>query len=243
MDGGGNAILPADVAIGRAEGMAPKDIGRWRMDAWLFLREGSSRFAAGGPQPATLGASQYGGVLSYRLSRSARRPVDAYLRVTGAFAATASTELATGLRVRPLAEIPIAMHAEMRATQYAKDKEIRPSAFLAGGIDEARLPLGLEVSGYGQAGYVGGRYRSWFADGRVVMEREVFSAKPADMRIGAGVWGGAQEGASRIDIGPTARVDLQDGPVPLRLLVDYRFRMAGRAQPAAGAALTLSTGF
>ncbi|WP_155805917.1 hypothetical protein [Erythrobacter litoralis] len=63
------------------------------------------------------------------------------------------------------------------------------------------------------------------------------------LQVGAGVWGGAQEGASRLDVGPTVAADLTVAKVPLRLSLDYHKRVAGNAQPGNGVALTLSSGF
>ncbi|MCH2487899.1 MAG: hypothetical protein MK010_09195, partial [Erythrobacter sp.] len=64
-----------------------------------------------------------------------------------------------------------------------------------------------------------------------------------EISIGAGAWGGVQRGAGRLDIGPSASVALRLGRSPVWLSADYRFRIAGDAQPGSGAAVTLSTGF
>lgn len=65
----------------------------------------------------------------------------------------------------------------------------------------------------------------------------------AEVTAGAGVWGGAQEGSSRLDVGPSAAVSFRLGQARARLAADYRFRVAGEAAPASGPALTLSAGF
>ncbi len=64
-----------------------------------------------------------------------------------------------------------------------------------------------------------------------------------DLRAGAGAWGGAQEDAARLDIGPSASVSFQLGEGRGRLAADYRIRVAGDAEPSSGPALTLSAGF
>ena len=61
--------------------------------------------------------------------------------------------------------------------------------------------------------------------------------------LGGGVWGGAQQGAARLDIGPSLTVDLRLGAAPARIEADYRWRVAGNAEPGNGGVVTLSTGF
>jgi len=62
--------------------------------------------------------------------------------------------------------------------------------------------------------------------------------------VGGGVWGGAQKGAARLDIGPSATMTIGLGEsAAARLGLDWRFRVAGDAAPASGPALTLSAGF
>lgn len=63
------------------------------------------------------------------------------------------------------------------------------------------------------------------------------------LSLGAGAWGGAQEGAHRVDLGPTMRLDVTLGAVPARISLDWRERVEGDAGPGSGAAVTLSTRF
>ena len=66
----------------------------------------------------------------------------------------------------------------------------------------------------------------------------------AQARIGAGAWGGIQKGASRLDAGPGATVSMPLSPKVFgRLAVDWRFRVAGNAEPDSGPALTVAAGF
>ena len=55
-----------------------------------------------------------------------------------------------------------------------------------------------------------------------------------------GVWGGAQPGVYRIDAGPRVTMKVRDN---LKVHVDYRFKLAGNAQPGSGPALTLAGDF
>ncbi|WP_324828291.1 hypothetical protein [Qipengyuania zhejiangensis] len=215
----------------------------WRIDAWLMLREGASPAPGGGIRPASYGASQAGAVIAYRLAPSSRRDPAAYARAAKALVTDGESEAAFGLRARPLAGLPIVAHAEMRIVRVSGETTLRPAAFLSGGVDDARLPLGLTASGYAQAGYVGGKFATPFADGALRVERELAQFDLAKVSAGAGAWGGAQRDAVRVDVGPTAGVCLIIGDTPARISADYRIRVAGNAAPASGAAITLSTGF
>lgn len=82
-----------------------------------------------------------------------------------------------------------------------------------------------------------------FADGSANVERPVWETAGTRASVGAGAWGGAQRGATRLDVGPSASLRFRIGPGSARLSADYRWRMAGNASPGSGAALTLSAGF
>ena len=75
------------------------------------------------------------------------------------------------------------------------------------------------------------------------VEKPAWRSGKAELRLGGGAWGGAQDGAKRVDVGPTATLDLPVGGVNTRLSADYRFRVAGDAAPDSGAAITFSAGF
>ncbi|MEX0341968.1 MAG: hypothetical protein AB3N06_05235 [Erythrobacter sp.] len=216
----------------------------WRVDGWVVLREGGDRIADGGVRPASYGASQLGAVLSFRLAPAASQGAAAYIRVSRALVDNGETEGAVGLRLQPVANLPVSVNAEARITERpGRPAEIRPAAFLAGGFDRLRLPAGVEARGYGQAGYVGGEFATFFADGSIVAEREVASFDLGRVSLGGGAWGGAQEGAARLDLGPSVTVDLRLGSAPARIEADYRWRVAGDATPGNGGVLTLSTCF
>ncbi|PNQ77826.1 hypothetical protein BA950_02065 [Erythrobacter sp. SAORIC-644] len=214
----------------------------WRIDAWLVVREGRSLPTEGGSRPASYGGSQVGAVLAYSLDRySARRPA-AYFRANRDLGSDGQTDTALGLRVRPLAKMPIDFHAEARATHRDGSTELRPAAFVAGGFEQVRLPE-VTARAYGQAGYVGGDFATPFADGALVVERRAVNFGPGGLSLGAGAWGGAQKGASRVDVGPAVTLNLSAAGAPVRLEAGYRVRVAGNAAPGNGGVLTLSTGF
>ncbi|AKH42484.1 hypothetical protein FHS61_000254 [Altererythrobacter atlanticus] len=152
-------------------------------------------------------------------------------------------ELAAGLSARPLPGIPLRLAAELRASEGAFHDEIRPAAYVVSEFLPMRLPHGLRAETYFQAGYVGGRYATAFFDGQARIEREFAQWKDFRLGAGSGVWGGAQQGSSRLDIGPAATATFPLGPARARLSAEYRFRVAGDAKPDSGPALTLSAGF
>lgn len=223
---------------------------RWSGDAWLLLRRGGNGFnlpGAGLPganlPSGAYGASQAGAVIRYRLAPgSAQRP-ELYLRATSALHSPRGEELAAGLALRPARGVPIAALVQGRATRTMTGTLVRPAAALVSELPPAELPFGLRGEAYVQAGYVGGRGATAFADGQGRIERRLVSAGRWQLRAGAGAWGGAQKGANRIDVGPTATLDVPLGPVSGRLAADWRFRIGGNAAPTSGPAITLSAGF
>ena len=217
---------------------------RLSVDSWLFLRQGDADFALTGPNAASYGRSQAGAVMRYQLAPSSGFEPSAYVRATGALGSVSEQDLAAGLSVKPVASLPLSLHGEARLSRFADGStEVRPAAFITAGMERSDLPLGLAARGYGQAGYVGGKFATPFADGMLVVDRQVARFDLGNLRAGAGVWGGAQKGARRLDLGPSANISVRIGEVPARVSFDYRFRVAGDAQPGSGAALTVSTGF
>lgn len=239
----GASLAKTKVVAASSKLEAAKIGTRWSMDGWLFLRPDATVAANTGPGFASYGASQAGAVLRYRLKPgSAARPA-AYVRATKALAAAREIEVAAGLSVVPLRGIPIAAHAELRATRNGFSTEFRPAGFVVTEIPPVPLPLGLRGETYLAAGYVGGDFATPFIDGQVRVDGEFARFDLGNLRAGAGVWGGAQKGAARLDVGPSVSMNIKLGAVPARLAVDYRLRAAGDAEPGSGAAFTLSTGF
>lgn len=232
-------IAPVRGSAKAIETAAPS---RWRADAWLFVRPGSGLGEAASPVPS-YGASQAGAVLAYRVSDRSRFEPEVYARGSKALVKGGEIEVAAGVRAKPIAALPLRIHAEARATRFADRTEIRPSAYATAGFDEPDLVAGIGARGYAQAGYVGGRYETAFADGQVVADKEVAAFDLAKLRVGAGAWGGAQKGAERLDVGPSASIETELGGAPVRLSAEYRVRVAGNAAPGDGIAITLTTGF
>ena len=212
---------------------------RWRLDTWLYLRGGAPLPLGTGVRPASYGGSQAGSLLSYRFSEQ----VSGYARATDALIDNGETEVAAGLAVKPVPRLPVTVHAESRFTSFPEGTAIRTATFVATGFDRFALPIGFEAAGYGQAGFVSGRFTTAFADGSVRVRRNLIEHDLLNLSAGAGVWGGAQKGVSRVDVGPTVEIDTDVARTGVRLSADYRFRIAGNAQPASGPTLTILTSF
>lgn len=228
MDG---ARLPPELAgpVSRA----PQRIARWTASAWMFVRgkAESSPLAPGG----TLGGSQAGGRIMYRIGRDGgplvRLSARAYLplrRATGA-------EAAIGVDWQPTS-LPLHLLAERR--QAVGDEGRSAFSLIIYGGGSVALPMDLRLDGYAQAGVVGLRSRDMFIDGAVHVRRAI-----GPVEIGGAAWGAAQPGATRLDVGPQISLPLRAGPATLRVSADWRVRVAGNAMPGSGPALTLGADF
>jgi len=216
---------------------------RWSGDGWLLLRRGNGPLAPG-PAYGTYGASQAGAVIRYRLDQGDPRKPGAYLRATAALNGTREQEAALGLSARPLARVPVVAMAEARALRDSSGVHLRPAALLVTELPPQSLPLGFSGEFYAQGGYIGGRNATAFIDGLARAERPVTDIGGTVVRAGGGAWGAKQRGAGRLDLGPVASVSFRlNDSARARLEADWRFRVAGRAKPDSGPALTLSAGF
>ncbi|QIQ86909.1 hypothetical protein [Erythrobacter sp.] len=234
------------VAARERRAAAPPD--RWSLDAWLFWREGSDAAPISQGRVPIYGASQAGANLQWRARPSSPHDPRVYARAYRALVSRGESEVALGASARPLPGLPVRVMGEVRVTDGPFATELRPGAFAVTELAPQRLPLAFSLEAYAQAGYVGGNAGTAFADGQVALTREVarFDAGPmgpARFSLGGGAWGGAQEGASRLDVGPTMRLDLKVGEVPARVSVDWRERVGGDAAPSSGVAATVSTRF
>lgn len=216
---------------------------RWSGDGWLLLRRGG-----GAPALAAIGgsygASQAGMVLRYRLDRTSPNRPALYLRASAALDGSREQEAALGLAARPISRLPVLAMAEARATRTPTGPRLRPAAALVTELPVAALPLGLRAEAYGQAGWVGGTGATGFVDGQLRVERPLAKFAGGEFSAGGGLWGGAQKDASRLDAGPSARLTLHPTrQSTVRVAADWRFRIAGKAAPQSGPAITLSAGF
>lgn len=229
-----------------------QNIDRWSLDAWAFGREGSRSAPISQGRVPIYGASQIGANLQYRIDPANPRDPRAYVRAYRALVENGESEVAAGVSARPIAALPVRVAGELRVTDNPFGTEVRPAAYAITEIPPIALPAGVTMEAYGGAGYVGGNVATGFVDGQLAATRRMAelegpfagsSPNPLRISLGAGAWGGAQEGASRLDVGPTMRIDLNVGDVPARVSLDWRERVAGDAAPNSGLAATLSTRF
>ena len=208
---------------------------RWSASLWLVARGGSGIApGAGGGQ---LGGSQAGVRIAYLLDRKRRI----------ALAGRVTTPLGSGLREAALGvewqptRLPIRLVAEERIA--IDGGRSGPALGVVGGIGPVAIPLGFRLEAYGQAGIIRRTDTEAYADGALRVARPIATIGPARIDLGAGAWGGAQRGAARLDVGPSLAVTVPLAKHPVRLTLDWRERVAGRARPGSGPALTLGTDF
>ena len=252
---------PEDSPLSRLAAGAPRTAGpipsftgkqrpgldRLSLSSWAFVRQerpqvidlrnptaptGEAPLATGG----TLGGSQAGARLTWRWSRA----LAMNLRVSAPLRQgqrRIAGEAALGLSWQPLRSVPVRLMAERRKAVGAPGGGRDAFALLAeGGVYERPLPWQLRLDGYAQTGVVGARSRDWFVDGGATVTRPIYGR----FALGAGLWGGAQPGLSRLDIGPRMSMQVRPG---IRAYVDYRHRLFGTAEPGSGFAATVATDF
>jgi len=241
-------------AAPRASGPVPSFTGKQRsgldrlsLTSWGFVRQerpqiidpripevpiGEAPLATGG----TLGGSQAGARLTWRWDQA----LAMNLRVSAPLRQgqqKIAGEAALGVSWQPLQSVPVRVMAERRKAVGAPGGGRDAFALLAeGGVYEQPLPWQFRLDGYAQTGVVGVRTRDWFVDGGATVTRPIYGR----FAIGAGVWGGAQPGLSRLDIGPRMSMQVRPG---IRAHVDYRHRLIGTAEPGSGFAATVATDF
>lgn len=225
---------PGDPVGAAVAAVAPAST-RWNLAAWLVTRPGPGARGLGAAASPVLGASQAGARLTYALDDARRVAVFAR-------AATPLTrgpaELALGAQWRPTAA-PVTAFVE---TRRVGSSPVAPAAGVFGG-GEVALPERFRLETYGQAGWVGGRAKTGFAEGQARVMRPILDAGPAVLDLGAGMWGAVQRGAGRLDAGPGVGIGLPLGRGSARVTLDWRQRIAGRAEPGSGPVLTIGAGF
>ena len=254
------AMFPPDAAFppptggidgGSLAASGPSHPPRWSGDAWAMWRRGGIGLDHGAILPA-YGASQTGAVLRYRLAPDEPHRLDGYMRASAALVtppfADREMEGAVGLSARPVPAWPIRVAVEGRVSRFDNGRlPLRPAAFAITEMPPAHLPLGFSGTLYAAAGYVGGPAATAFADGQVHVDHPLARFGRFSLAAGGGVWGGAQQGASRLDVGPSMRLGLgpivPGGRANAAVALDWRLRVAGDARPGSGPAVTFSLGF
>ncbi|MCM3680527.1 MULTISPECIES: hypothetical protein [Sphingomonas] len=203
---------------------------RWSGSAWAILRQGSSALLPGGQ----LGGTQAGIRILRRIDRDGR--LSASLRLSAPLEGV-GREMAVGIDWRPSARLAIRLLVEQRIA--LDEGQGGPAVLAVSGFGPRSVAPGISLTGYAQAGAVGRTAIEPFADGAM----RATTALAQDVDLGLGLWGGAQRGAQRLDIGPTLGIALPVAGRRLRLSLDWRQRVAGQAAPGSGPALSIGGDF
>lgn len=209
---------------------SPTPTSRWSASGWLIVRGDGGRSGVATPQ---LGGSQGGMRVAYAITPSV---------AVAARAATAlgsvQQEAAIGMEWA-VPRLPVRLVAERRIG-VARSR----SGFglgIVGGVVAHPVTRGLRLDGYGQAGVIardGGV--EGYGDGALRLSRTVWRGRyGAAIDLGLGAWGAAQRGAARWDAGPALGMVVPVGGTRVRLSLEWRGRVAGRARPASGPALSI----
>ncbi len=208
----------------------PSPKHRWSASLWAVARQGGGTLLPGGQ----LGGTQAGVRLLRRLDRHG--DLSASLRLSAPWEGF-GREMAVGLDWKPARRLPVRLIVEQRVPL---DTGRGGTALLAvAGYGPRDLAPGVTVTAYAQGGAVARGSVEPFADGAA----RISTTLTPNVDLGLGLWGGAQRDAQRLDVGPTLGIALPLAERRLRLSLDWRQRVAGRAAPDSGPALTIAGDF
>lgn len=162
-------------------------------------------------------------------------------RLSGPLQTRLGKEVALAIDVQPIAHLPVTLTLERRAGLDRGGRDAF-AAGMFGGFEQALSPR-IRLDAYAQAGVVGLERRDAYVDGAVRLEREVHRMGSVWIGTGAGLWGGAQPGAARLDLGPQLVAHLPVARGGVRLGAEWRQRVAGDARPGSGPVLSLGADF
>lgn len=230
---------PAQVGTGEAARVSSPPLtgtataSRLSVSSWMIARGGTGIGATAlSPQ---LGGTQGGIRIDYALGHG----IAATGRVA-APAAGAGRELSLGIAWKPRG-VPLRFVAEQRLA--LDGGRGGPALGVSGGVSAFPLPADFKLEGYGQAGAILRDGVERYVDGSMRAARPVVGVGGVTLDVGGGVWGGAQRGVARLDLGPSVGMQLSLAGRPVRVALDWRQRVAGNARPGSGPALTLGTDF
>ncbi len=209
---------------------------RWSGEAYALLRDGGTAGPAASP---VLGGGQSGASLAWTLDPLARRPLAIVARSNAASDDAESAQAAIGVRWRPLAGVSISAERLIAIGATARnDWTLR----IAAGADGKQGPVGW--NGYGEAGVLGNG--DIYAGGQARALLPLAHVGRIRLSAGPGGWASIQTGGvttSRVDVGPSLVASAPIGSFAVDVAADWRFRVAGNAEPGSGPALTVSTRF
>ena len=208
----------------------PPRFDRLQLSVWAMMR------SRPGPQglgtTGSLGGSQAGARLLWRFDPR----LAASLRTSAPIGtARRGGDVALGVRYQPFASIPVAITAERRQGFGVMGGPDGFALFAEGGLYGRRI-AGFTLDSYLQAGAIAGKQRAAFVDGSLALTRPLWR----NFSGGVGVWGAAQPGLTRLDVGP--RLSLKVGR-SMRVHMDYRAKVLGNAAPGSGGAVTIAGDF
>jgi hypothetical protein len=149
-------------------------------------------------------------------------------------------EIAMGITWQAIKDIPVSLTVERRFRWPEPDAF---SGYLSGGIDNVKLVGPAKLQVFAQGGYLAGKSKTGFFDIQSRANLPVADIGKTQLFAGSGIWAGGQRDGSRLDIGPSLETVIPVAQTTLRISADWRFRVAGRASPASGPTLTVSSGF
>jgi len=227
-----------DAPVVSDEPESARPTSRWSGTAWLFGRKGAD--AESLATTGQLGGSQAGARLRWRVNSDGPAITALTARISTPLEQRNAAEASIGAEWHPLRGKPLWVAVERRVA-LGKAARNAWSGYVAGGIWKPDLPLGTIAEGYVQAGLVGAKSRDLFADGGLRLSKPI--ADEDGVRAGVGIWGAAQPGVSRVDVGPQMIVPVAVDTQRFSISIDLRVRVAGNAAPGSGLAVTLGTDF
>lgn len=198
---------------------------------------------------AQYGASQAGLILRARPFSGNLGESEIYARAVTALNSD-EQQYAAGLSVKPAKHIPIRIFAEQRLNHRENGNSDSATAVFASindNINFAHNKASLDI--YGQAGLSDITKGQYFFDGQIAAQTDIAKNPISKWQLGGAIWTGGQKREEsddidyRVDIGPKLRMITALGQGNIAIDMDYRFRIAGHAQPASGLSLTLNAGF
>jgi hypothetical protein len=208
---------------------------------WTLLRNGPSQGTL--TTNGQIGGSQSGVRARFPLSTfGSRTSLNISSRLSSPLTTAGGMEASIGASIAINNKIPVEIIIERRIPIGGAGKQ---SWSLTGvtGFNAVQLPQKLQADGYLQTGIVGSRTRRPFIGGNIVVSKATDMNHPDRLRLGLGLWGDAQAGLSRVDIGPEISFRAKSLGLPLRISAQWRFRVAGDANPPSGPALVIGGEF
>lgn len=220
---------------------SPSPAQGWRLSAWAIMRAGNAKENLS--SFGTLGGSQAGARAVRPIKNIARDlSLSISARASMPLALRNGKEGAIGLSLNHQGRLAKELAVERRIA-FDRGGKDATAIFAAGGITHLPVVKSVSLDSYAQAGIVGLKSKTGFVDGAATLQHDIGKRPKAHLSAGLGLWGGAQPGVARIDLGPASTLILRSSNAALRISASWRFRVAGRARPGSGPAISVATDF